>query len=207
MVEFLKVILSPHIVWGGILIFFALRFKSSFSSLIGAITDRIKNVRGYKKTKEGHELTFTSAQASSEDKVLPNVSNEPPQGSPEETGNTGWLEDNTQDVNTLNQLVKTERASRYLWEYRYLNYFFARHTQVVLDWFVGCESPPTFELFENFWFHMIPDKNERKIVLDALSAHYLIQASEGGLIEVTPKGREYHQWRGSLPPLPESSEK
>lgn len=203
MIEFLQVMFSPHMVWGGILIFFAFRFKSSFSSLLAAITDRIKNVQGYKKTKEGHELTFNSSQANSEDKVLPNVSNEPPEGSPERTDDTGWSEDNTQDVKTLRELVKTERASRYLWEYRYLNYFLARKTQVVLDWLINCKNPPTIEFFDNYWFHTIPDKNEREVVINVLKGHYLIQLLDGDLISVSPKGNEYQEWRGPLPPLPD----
>jgi hypothetical protein len=189
-------------VWGGIIIFFALRFKSSFGSLLSAITDRIKNVQGYKKTKEGHEVTFKS-QTSTEDKVLPNVSKKPPEGSPERTEDTKWPEDNAQDVNTLKQLVKSERASRYLWEYRFLNYFLVRKTQDVLDWLISCEKPPTIELFDNFWFHVIPDKTEREAVFNALNEHTLIQLTDGALISVTPKGEEYQKWRGPLPPLPE----
>ena len=199
MIEFLKVILSPHIVWGGILIFFAFRFKSSFSQLLNAITDRVKNVQGYKKTKEGHELTFRSEQSSENVKILPNTSDTPPIGSPEKIDGSIWSEDNTKDLQTVRQLVKSERAMRYLWEYRYLNYFFARKTQLILDWFVGLESPSSYDLFDNFWFQLIPDKKERQTIIDVLSAHFLIQLIEGNIIEVTPKGREYHEWRGPLP--------
>ena len=95
MIEYFKIILSPHMVWGGILVFFAFRFKSSFSQLLAAFVDRIKNVQGYKKTKDGHEFTFKDLQSSNEDKVLPNISDSPPIGSPEKTADFVWPEDNT----------------------------------------------------------------------------------------------------------------
>jgi len=201
MTELLKVLLSPHIVWGGILVFFAFKFKDSFSKLLGAITDRIKNVQGYKKTKDGHEVIFGSEQQTNDENILPNSSDSAPNVQPETAGQSVWLEDNTEGTIELRQIVKAERATRYLWEYRYLNYFLARHTQLVLDWLVSLESPPTYQLFENFWFQLIPEEKERKTVLDVLSAHYLIQISEAGLINATPKGIEYRQWRGPLPQL------
>lgn len=187
MVEFLKVILSPHIVWGGILVFFAFRFKSNFSQLLKAITDRVKNVQGYKKTKEGHELTFRKEQSSENDKILPNTSDNPPTGSPEKIDESIWSEDSTENITLLRELVKPERAMRYLWKYRYLNYFFARHTQLVLDWFVGLESSPSYQLFDNFWFQLIPDKEERQTVIDVLSAHFLIQLTEGDIMRLPQK--------------------
>jgi len=49
-------------VWGGILVFFAFRFKTHLGKLINAATDRIKNVQGYKRTKDGHELIFSDSQ-------------------------------------------------------------------------------------------------------------------------------------------------
>ena len=45
-------------------------------------------------------------------------------------------------------------------------------------------------------------KNERGAILNALSAHHLIEVKDNGTIQVTGKGLEYQQWRGALPPLP-----
>ena len=127
MIEFLKVVLTPHIVWAGVLIFFAFRFKGSFSLLLAAITDRINNVKNYKKTKDGHELTFEAPQPSKDKKVLPNSSDEPPEVTPEKAENSIWPEDNTTDIESIRQEAKKQRAISYLWEYKYLNYFLVRH--------------------------------------------------------------------------------
>lgn len=96
------------------------------------------------------------------------------------------------------ELFQAERARAYLWEYRYLNMFLVRHTQQVLDWLVGLPQRTTFQMFDAFWAPAIPTAQERKAVIGALETHHLIQF-EGDLIDVTPKGREYSQWRGPLP--------
>jgi hypothetical protein len=94
--------------------------------------------------------------------------------------------------------ISAERANAALWEYRYLNYFLARHTQEVLDWFADSPKRITLSLFNTWWLPRIPDPNERSAILGALIAHHLIAVTDG-LVEVTPKGREYRQWRGPLP--------
>ena len=53
-------------------------------------------------------------------------------------------------------------------------------------------------LFDTVWMPAIPSPEERNAIINALQAHYLIQI-ENGLIEVSPKGREYIEWRGELP--------
>jgi hypothetical protein len=97
-------------------------------------------------------------------------------------------------------LFDAERARAYLWEYRYLNYFLALQTQHVLDWLASLPSRTSVMLLDTVWLPAIPSVEERRAIIDALQAHYLVQI-ENGLIEVSPKGREYIEWRG---PLPES---
>ncbi len=207
MIEFLKVILTPHIIWGGVLIFFAYRFKNGFSLLLTAITDRIKNVQGYKKTKDGHELTFQESQTDKSNNILPNVSDTPPEASPEKSEGFMWDEDKTDDTETLKKLVKIERSDRYLWEYRYLNYFLVRHSQHIIDWFASNDSPQTFGSYNNYWEKNILDKKEREAVISVLGDFFLIQSVQGDKLQITPKGKEYQAWRGPLPPLLETATK
>ncbi len=106
-----------------------------------------------------------------------------------------------QDYQHLKQLFDAERIRAFLWEYRYLNLFLVRHTQQFLDWLIGLQNPTTLPLADAHWMQTISDPGERQAVLNALLTHHLIQLN-GELIEVTPKGREYVQWRGPLLPLP-----
>lgn len=99
------------------------------------------------------------------------------------------------------QIFQAERAAARLWEYRYLNQFLARGTQIVLDWLIGLQQSTTIDAFEAYWIPVITDAAQRRIIIDVLQAHNLIQI-DGPAIRVTDKGREYAQWRGPLPPLP-----
>ena len=55
-------------------------------------------------------------------------------------------------------------------------------------------------MYDSFWMPLIPNPIERGAILDALRNHHLILL-QGHMIEVTPKGKEYVQWRGPLPQL------
>ena len=101
------------------------------------------------------------------------------------------------------QLVRSHIATAYLWEYRYLNYFLARGTQLALDWFVWLPQPTTYNYYDSLFLPIVPSARERQARVDVLEAHHLILiAHDGGsnIISVTQKGREYHQWRGALTP-------
>jgi hypothetical protein len=100
----------------------------------------------------------------------------------------------------IENLIKSERANAYQWEYRYLNLFLVRGTQVVLDWLASIPQPVSIHFASSFWLPVIPSTDERFAIFKALEAHQLIQIKGDG-IEVTPKGREYIQWRGPLPPV------
>ena len=86
-----------------------------------------------------------------------------------------------------------------MWEYRYLNYYLVPATQRVLEWLASLNTRTSYSFFDTLWMPAIPSAEERRAIINALETHHLIQF-QGELIEVTPKGREYIQWRGPLPP-------
>ncbi len=97
----------------------------------------------------------------------------------------------------IQQLVRSERATAILWEYRFLNFYLARITQLVLGNLA--ERPPiSVRQLDAELMAIVRDPVERKAILDALTTHHLVSTT-GDLIEITPKGREYLQWRGPLP--------
>ena len=103
----------------------------------------------------------------------------------------------------VEQLVRTQIATARRWEYRYLNYFLVRTTQLALDWLVGLTGPITYEDYDSCFLPIVPTARERQAMVAALAAHYLIEIDqESNSITLTPKGREYHEWRGALTPLP-----
>jgi hypothetical protein len=61
----------------------------------------------------------------------------------------------------VEQLLEAERISRYLWEHKYLHYFLAYRTQLVLDWFSTVTAPVSRSLFDSFWISVIPEVEER----------------------------------------------
>lgn len=87
-----------------------------------------------------------------------------------------------------------------LWEYRYLNLYLVRGTQLVLDWFATLASPMSPELYDTFLTPWVPDVREREAIRHALETHHLVGRTEGGLV-ITSKGRDYRNWRGPLLPL------
>ena len=89
------------------------------------------------------------------------------------------------------QLVRAQIATAYLWEYRYLNYFLARGTQVALDWFVGLPQPTTYAHYASSFLPIVPSARERQAIVNALEMHHFITYDvASNLITVTPKGRE-----------------
>ncbi len=93
------------------------------------------------------------------------------------------------------------RSNAYLWEYRYLNYYLVYSTQYVLDTLYNLNDVTSFASFDAWATPFIANPNERKAIIDALLQHHLVE-DNGGLLKITPKGREYVEWRGKMPPLP-----
>ena len=183
--EYLKVVLSSQVIAGIVAFTFLILFRRDIKALLLRIA-KIKLPGGTEvSTPQAAKLEETP-----KDKPLPKPPQDPSLQLPQNL--------NQKQLEEVRQLLEAERAQAYLWEYRYLNYFLAYQTQQVLDWFASLPSRTSLELFDAIWLPAIPSAQERQAIINALQAHYLIHI-EHGLIEVTPKGREYIQWRGPLP--------
>jgi len=188
--EYLKVVLT----WPVLITVVALVFIFQFREDLKALILRIAKI----KLPGGTELsTPQSTRLASEDNKPPPQSE--PQAQPVVAGLPNDLTPQQRDV--VEKLVRSHIATAYLWEYRYLNYFLARGTQMVLDWLIGLPYPATYSYYDSTWLPLIPSANERQAIITALQAHHLIHQDTSGLITVNPKGHEYQQWRGTLPPL------
>ena len=189
--EYLKVLLSPQLIAGGIAAAFLWIFRPELRSLF----NRIAKI----KLPGGTELSASQIDRSNEE--LP-AKGEQPKPLPAESSEVVALPSNLtlspEHLQTLEEAFAAERARAFLWEYRYLNYFLARSSQRALDWLAGLSVRTTIPTFDAFWLPIFPNAQERQAIVTALQAHYLI-ILVGEVIEVTPKGREYLQWRGPLP--------
>ena len=100
----------------------------------------------------------------------------------------------------VRNFIQAQQATSRLWEYHFLNLYFVRNTQQVLDWLVNLPNGGiSVERFHAFWLPRIPNPNDRISILTALHNHQLITERET-MIEITGKGRDYLEWRG--PPRP-----
>lgn len=182
LLDFGKMFLSPQIFAAIVALFFLAAFRPDIKALLLRVA-KIKFPGGELSTPQSakkEETTEKLPTPPSDDVNLP-VSLE------------------KGELDTVRELFNAERARAFLWEYRYLNYFLAQSTQRVLDWFATNATPhPTVELFDSMWLPFIPSPQERQAILQALQAHHLINIDRD-LITITPKGREYVQWRGPLP--------
>lgn len=181
--EYLKVLLSAPVLFSLIFILFILTFKNEFRNLV----NRIASIR----FPGGAEVNMPQPLNDSSNKSVPTLTvelNEPLPGGLTKAQETA-----------ITYLIRSHIANSYLWEYRYLNFFLVRKTQLVLDWLTTFIQPVTWSFYDSVWILSIPDANERKIIIEALQAHHLVQINELGMIELTPKGKEYIEWRGPLP--------
>jgi hypothetical protein len=182
--EYLNVLLSPQVIGGFVVAGFVLIFRED----IKALFVRIAKIR----LPGGAELsTSQSAKLDEEPK-----DKKPPLPPPSDAVKLPATL-NPPESKEVRELLDAERAIAYLWEYRYLNYFLVPNTQIVIDWLASLQIRPTVKLYDTVWLPAIPSPTERRAILNALQTHYLITIDKE-LIEVTPKGREYIQWRGPL---------
>ena len=186
--EYLKVFLSAPVITGAVAVVAFFMFGEDIRGLLR----RIAKI----KLPGGGEFSTSQIEKSSED--IPARGEQPPisKPTPEKLPENLTLSPDQQLA--VKHVFEAERATARLWEYRYLNYFLARGSQRVLDWLAALTTRTTVTLFDAFWLPVIPRAEERRAIIQALQAHYLI-AITGELIEVTPKGKEYLQWRGPLP--------
>ena len=163
-----------------------------FRDDLSAIMSRIATIKF-----PGGELSTTSQK----DRPTETGPNELPQGAtgPDaETALPDGLTLTPQQQELLRDFIQAQQATSRLWEYRYLNFYFVRSTQLVLDWLASLQNRPSIEMFDALWLPAIPSADDRKAVLAALQNHNLITVRET-MLEITGKGREYLQWRGPLP--------
>lgn len=185
--EYLKVLLTaPVTITLAIITFFAM-----FRGDVKALMARIARVRF-----PGGEIETSQLEKIKEE--IP-TKGDRPELIAKEGANTAALPATAGEGSATADTIAAERARAALWEYRYLNYFLVRNTQNALDWFAASHPRATTSLFNAAWLPLVPSPNERTAMLSALETHQLITIANG-LIEVTPKGREYIQWRGPLPP-------
>ena len=188
-IDYLRVLMTGPVLFSLVAIIFIFIFKEDIKALLLRVA-KIKLPGGTEvSTPQSDRL---SKEVSQENEPEVNDS-EPIQGLP--SGLT------PQQKQSVEQLVRSHIATAYLWEYRYLNYFLVRTSQEILDWLIGLNQQITYAHYDSSWLPFIPSVNERQSIINALQAHHLIQFDESGLIYVTPKGVEYQQWRGVLPPL------
>lgn len=186
LIDYLKVILTAPVLFSLVALVFIFIFKED----IRALLLRIAKI----KLPGGAELSTTQNTRSEETtaKIEPNI--ESIKNLPNNL--------NTEQKQEVEVLIRAHIATSYLWEYRYLNYFLVRGTQDVFDWLVGLQESTNYAHFDSTWLPIIPSANERQSIINALQAHHLIQWNgNNDLIQVTPKGYEYQNWRGALPPL------
>ncbi|RTR40794.1 hypothetical protein EKG38_02460 [Shewanella canadensis] len=187
--EYVKVVLSFPVATVVLGIAILIMFRDSVSTLLANVAKA--------KLPGGIELeTHQNVRSSQigESKKLPDSSDSTVDGLP-----SGL---NDAQKTQIEDLVKSHIASTYLWEYRYLNFYFVRGTQLVLDWFVSLNQATTLSHFDTVWMSVIPSVNERQAIITSLQNHHLINLDESsGTITVNPKGKEYQQWRGPVPPL------
>ncbi|MEI6640145.1 MAG: hypothetical protein WCL46_10525 [Chlorobium sp.] len=188
-IEYLKVLLSAPPLFSVVAIIFIFIFREDLKALILRIA-KIKLPGGTEvSTPQSNQLAVEENKPAPERTVNEQV---PVAGLPADL--------TPQQRTAVEQLIRLHIATSYVWEYRYLNYFLARGTQHVLDWLIGQQST-TYAHFESVWIPIIPSANERQAIITVLQAHHLTQQEGLGLIVITPKGCEYAEWRGPLPPL------
>ncbi len=185
--EYVKVILSSQVIIGAVAVTFVSLFRMELAGLI----NRVLNIKF-----PGGELSMSQIEKTSGE--LSAKKEPPPVLNSEQTNLPQNLNLSPVQVKAIQELMQAQRAEAYLWEYRYLNYYLVYNTQRVLDWLSSLTVQTTVSFFDSFWMSVIPRANERNAIINALQMHHLIQIN-GALIEVTPKGKEYVQWRGASP--------
>lgn len=187
--EYLKVLLTAPVLFSIVAVLFIMLFREDIKALILRIA-KIRLPGGTEvSTPQSNQLATEQQKPAPEPTVDDQVA-------------VVGLPDNltSQQRHTIEQLIRSHIATAYIWEYRYLNYFLVRATQIVLDWLIGLPQATTYMHYDSVWLPIIPSANERQAIINALQTHHLIQQDVSGMIVVTPKGREYQEWRGPLQP-------
>ncbi|MFH1719574.1 MAG: hypothetical protein ABIF19_19660 [Planctomycetota bacterium] len=86
------------------------------------------------------------------------------------------------------------------WKFRYLSVFFVQGTKQILHWFAQC-SPQSRASYNQLWQTVIPDANQRGIILDVLMQNGML-TTDGATISITPEGYGFLQFIGMIPYAP-----
>lgn len=186
-IDYLKVFLTWPVIGGLLIAVVLFLFKGELRSLISRI-GKIKFPGGEVSTSQQEKI-----EESQPGPVTPPVLSPPP---------LEGMHLSPQQLQQVQSYITAEHAAARMWEYRYLNYFLAQDTQVVLNWLVGLNQTTSVSAFEAVWMQAIQNAEERGAILHALQMHVLITIV-GDSISLTDKGREYASWpeRRHLPPL------
>ena len=187
--DYLKVLLSTPPVVGIVAIVFIATFRKQLGGLID---------RAWKIKFPGGELSASQQDQTRTGPTLPSA--DAKQLPAPDVTLPSTIQVTPDQSQQIVRLIQSERANAALWEYRYLNYYLVRTTQLVLEWLAAQPQPVSMRLLDSFLQAPIPDANERTAIVTALQNHHLI-ALKADALTVTPKGREYLQWRGPLPPM------
>jgi hypothetical protein len=174
--EYLKVVVS----WPVAVIIIGLIFMSRFKLPLTALIDRVAAIR----IPGGAELLTPQAAMNVLD------ASRSPASAPALAAEVGHEAGPDRE-----ERAESERRRATLWEYRFLNYFLVPRTQIVLDWLNG-RGPTGVAEYDAWMLPLVPNPVERFAVIDALRNHHLVDISANHMISVTPKGKEYIQWRG-----------
>lgn len=189
--EYLKVALSAPVMSAAV----ALGLAGMFRSSVIALFERIASL----KVAGIGELQTSQA---GRPEAVSESGKQNPEPLPAQKSDTAALPESTSgDVASH---VRAERERAYLWEYRYLNLFLVRGSQLVLEWFANRAAPTTFPVYDTWWSSLVIEPRERMARVDALRSHYLL-VEQNGLLSVSEKGCEYLTWRGPLPNLREGA--
>lgn len=178
--EYLKVFLTAPVMAGAVALTFIIIFREQVSGLIA----RLATIRVPGGELSAPQLPGTPATAPTN---LPDI---PP-------GDEPALPPAIADTAELQERFNAERARAYLWEYRYLNLFLVPASQRVLEWFASLGERPTYAMYYSYWTTVIPDPSQRSTIISVLESHFLVQR-QNDLLEITPKGREYLEWRARI---------
>lgn len=184
--EYLKVFLSWPVVIGigGTI---CLTF---FKNDVRALIKRIATVEfpGGKIVTQQEKLNEETPVSVEEATPVTTVANDPPVPAIDQLTLTAAERD------ALRAAFLAERIATRLWEYRFVNYFFAPMTQAVLDWLIGLGQATTVGAYDAYCTPRIQNGGERQAILTALQMHTFIQIDANVILTVTDKGREYAAW-------------
>ncbi|MBB3001439.1 hypothetical protein FHX57_003796 [Paraburkholderia tropica] len=195
--EYLKVLLAWPVVVGVGATIGTLWFRTELRALINRIASL--EFPGGKLTTQQAKL---EQEAASEETVesVPVTGDEPQL--------LDQIHLSAADQKKIRDVILAERAAARMWEYHFLNYFFAPSTQHVLDWLVKL-GITTDDAYHAYWSHRIVHAGERQAIIHALQKHLCVHI-DGPSIQVTDKGREYAAWPDRrilsvMKPAPEGS--